>query len=194
MLPSLRSRHVLFFVAGFGAAFSIITLWRWIESNRQQTRTSSRKRVIAFGDSITQHGFNNDISGWVSRLADWWTRRVDLLNRGFSGYNSEYGVIAFKSVVVVEKPDLIFIFFGANDAVDSSNDRHISLPKFEQNLRSIIAECKQVQPSIYRLPLFTLIFFSIFVEFAKSKCHHYNASTDLGNGSHSLECRKRTAT
>lgn len=145
MFRSLGSRNALFFIAGFGAAFSVITIWRWIESNRQQqTRNSSRKRVVAFGDSITQHGFNNDISGWVSRLADWWTRRVDLLNRGFSGYNSEYGVIAFKTVVVAENPDLIFIFYGANDAVDSSNDRHVSLTKFERNLWLILNECRQV--------------------------------------------------
>jgi len=147
MFRSLRSRNALFFIAGFGAAFSVITVWRWIETNRQQTRNSSRKRVVAFGDSITQHGFNNDISGWVSRLADWWIRRVDFLNRGFSGYNSEYGVIAFNNVVVVENPDLVFIFFGANDAVDSSNDRHVSLPKFEQNLRSMLDECKKSLPS-----------------------------------------------
>ncbi|KAJ2798512.1 isoamyl acetate-hydrolyzing esterase [Coemansia helicoidea] len=44
--------------------------------------------LIAFGDSITEGGSSAGYRGFVARLADIYTRRLDVLNRGFSGYTS----------------------------------------------------------------------------------------------------------
>jgi hypothetical protein len=45
-----------------------------------------RPLFVLFGDSITQRGCSP--GGWASRLADRYARRVDVLNRGYSGYNT----------------------------------------------------------------------------------------------------------
>jgi lysophospholipase L1-like esterase len=81
------------FATGFIAALAFVTVPRWFTYVLRSSSnvTAKRKKVVFFGDSITQHGFNNKINGWVSSMANWWTRRVDVLNRGFSGYNSAWG-------------------------------------------------------------------------------------------------------
>ncbi|KAJ1725696.1 isoamyl acetate-hydrolyzing esterase [Coemansia erecta] len=44
--------------------------------------------VLTFGDSITQFGGNPAHNGWVNSLSHLFERRMDVLNRGFSGYNT----------------------------------------------------------------------------------------------------------
>jgi hypothetical protein len=45
-----------------------------------------RPLFVLFGDSITQRGFAP--GGWAAALADRYGRRVDVVNRGYSGYNT----------------------------------------------------------------------------------------------------------
>ena len=45
-------------------------------------------KVVLLGDSITQYSF--DESGWGSYLSNLLQRKCDVLNRGFSGYTTEY--------------------------------------------------------------------------------------------------------
>ncbi|KAJ2772988.1 isoamyl acetate-hydrolyzing esterase [Coemansia nantahalensis] len=44
--------------------------------------------LLAFGDSITQFGFYPANSGYLIHLAQHFHRRMDVVNRGFSGYNT----------------------------------------------------------------------------------------------------------
>ena len=39
--------------------------------------------MVLFGDSITQHGFED--GGWAASVADFFSRRADVFNRGFGG-------------------------------------------------------------------------------------------------------------
>ncbi|KAJ2160530.1 isoamyl acetate-hydrolyzing esterase [Coemansia sp. RSA 552] len=45
--------------------------------------------LYAFGDSITQRGYDIDTGGWVARLGQLYQRYMDVLNRGFQSYNTE---------------------------------------------------------------------------------------------------------
>ncbi|PVV04704.1 hypothetical protein BB560_000785 [Smittium megazygosporum] len=45
---------------------------------------------LTFGDSITQYGMNPAISGWVATLAFEYTRKLDVVHRGLSGYNTRW--------------------------------------------------------------------------------------------------------
>ena len=76
-----------------------------------------RPQYVCFGDSITQRGFNP--GGWTSALADAYQRRVDVINRGYSGYNTRWAVEllgrAFPSATK-GTIELATIWFGANDA------------------------------------------------------------------------------
>ena len=47
-----------------------------------------------------------------------WPEQVDVIARGYSGYNTRWAAHILQSVFVKEQapPDLVTIFFGANDA------------------------------------------------------------------------------
>jgi hypothetical protein len=59
-------------------------------------RRSIRGQIVLFGDSITQRSFS--VGGWGARLAHDYMRKADVLNRGFSGYNSAWGDLAVQKV------------------------------------------------------------------------------------------------
>jgi hypothetical protein len=46
--------------------------------------------------------------------------------------------------VISENPDLVFIFFGANDAMDSSMKQFVPLEQFRHNIRLILLELRAV--------------------------------------------------
>lgn len=133
-------RSVLHFSAGAISSLFFVMMYFWFTN---KTDIIARKRVVMFGDSITQHGFNSEY-GWVASLADWWTCRIDVINRGFSGYNTKWALKMIDTVVIPEHPDLVFIFFGANDAVDESEMQHVSLVTYRSNLIKIITKLKYV--------------------------------------------------
>jgi len=57
---------------------------------RKPTRlTCERPEFLLIGDSITQQGFGPD-GCWGALLANEWTRCADVVNRGFSGYNTRW--------------------------------------------------------------------------------------------------------
>jgi hypothetical protein len=49
-----------------------------------------RPSILLFGDSITEYGFGIEEVrfGWSSLLSSLYSRRADVLNRGFAGYNT----------------------------------------------------------------------------------------------------------
>ncbi|VFV29820.1 isoamyl acetate-hydrolyzing [Lynx pardinus] len=75
-------------------------------------------RVLLFGDSITQFSFQQ--GGWGASLADKLVRKCDVLNRGFSGYNTRWAKIILPRLIKkgtgLDSPVAVTIFFGANDS------------------------------------------------------------------------------
>ena len=63
---------------------------------KPQPTKSLRPQIVLFGDSITQRGFA--AGGWGARLADHYVRKADIINRGFSGYNSTWAGHAMQKV------------------------------------------------------------------------------------------------
>ena len=109
--------------------------------------TAKRAKILLFGDSITQQSFSAIDCGWGAHLADRYQRRADVLNRGFSGYNTnwflklaatEYGNA---DLFDHENVKLVTIFFGANDASHHvKNERqHVPLQKYQSNLKEIVS-------------------------------------------------------
>lgn len=77
-----------------------------------------RPTFVCFGDSITQRGF---APGWTGMLADAYQRKADVVNRGYSGYNTRWALQLLPRVFPEplpggEPPALVTLFFGANDA------------------------------------------------------------------------------
>ncbi|KAJ3046408.1 hypothetical protein HK097_000885 [Rhizophlyctis rosea] len=115
-------------------------------------------QIIVFGDSITQEGHNPLINGWVASLAHFYQRRLDVINRGMSGYTSEWCKHLLPSVLSTTLPAplpnsthqpkvrLVTICMGANDAVNEGMRQYCPLPDFKQNLKEMISMVHSKHP------------------------------------------------
>lgn len=98
--------------------------------------------IVCFGDSITQGGHSPEHVGWVGRLEDFYCRKADVLNRGFSGYNTDWLsrmlVDLFSRMFRRRPPVLVTIWLGANDATVESSRQHVPLWKYKENLEKMV--------------------------------------------------------
>ncbi|RXW21130.1 hypothetical protein EST38_g4727 [Candolleomyces aberdarensis] len=75
---------------------------------------------------------------------DVYARRFDVLNRGLSGYNTEWGLPVFEQCLAkrddrqAPKIRVLTIWFGANDACIKPSPQHVPIEKFEANIRRMI--------------------------------------------------------
>lgn len=71
--------------------------------------------------------FNAERLGWLSLLANWWERRIDVVNRGFSGYNTRWLMPLVDRLFVpggASPTKLVTIFLGANDCTLAGGPQH----------------------------------------------------------------------
>lgn len=98
-------------------------------------------KVILFGDSLTQYSFSDD-GCWGSKLADLLQRKCDVINRGFSGYNSRWNKVMLPKILdkdLAKETAAMAIFLGANDSNDAANTRqHVPLEEFTENMKDIV--------------------------------------------------------
>ena len=111
-----------------------------------------RPSILLFGDSITQFGFGcpPDTSyGWASQLSMAYTRRADVLNRGFSGYNTRHALELFPRIFGEKNDektnDLLFctVFFGANDAALPGEGQYVPIDEYASNLDALVTRIRQ---------------------------------------------------
>ena len=108
-----------------------------------------RPIIATFGDSLTQFGWGvNGQVGWISLLASAYSRRADVLNRGFSGYNTRHALELLPRIFVedgtTDKAPVLFctVFFGANDAALPGEPQHVPLDEYRHNLGTIVRHIK----------------------------------------------------
>lgn len=108
-----------------------------------------RPSIVLFGDSLTQEAFGLDgQSGWASMLASAYTRRADVLNRGFSGYNTRHALEmiprVFRTIQQDEQDRVLFctVFLGANDSAIKGERQHVPIDEFEQNIEKIVKDIR----------------------------------------------------
>jgi lysophospholipase L1-like esterase len=138
MLYKANGKIALGFAVGFVLALTISSLPRWFNPWRHAMTDRRIKRAILFGDSITQEGSDPSAQGWVAALTAYWIRRIDVVNRGFGGYTSRWGLKIFDKVVMEYPPDILFVFFGANDATVPEHSQHVPLEEYKENLRIMV--------------------------------------------------------
>lgn len=115
--------------------------------------------ILLFGDSITEFGFGqNGQIGWASLLSSIYSRRADVVSRGFSGYNTEHALSVLPSILGnnsdggvrsdgkagTTRTPLLFctVFFGANDASLPTARQHLALEDYCNNMREIITKIR----------------------------------------------------
>ena len=112
--------------------------------------SSSRVQLVGVGDSLTQRAQQPD--GWLTLLAHYYQRRMDAINRGFSGYNSDWllalitqqrSAAAHHSVWRLSEQHtaraLYIVGIGANDAVlppVALNKQHVPLQRYQSNVHT----------------------------------------------------------
>nr|XP_020496359.1 isoamyl acetate-hydrolyzing esterase 1 homolog [Labrus bergylta] len=97
-------------------------------------------QVILFGDSITQNSFQ--ANGWGAEIANKLVRKCDVVNRGFSGYNSRWAKIILphlNNINNINNIAAVTVFFGANDSAleDKTPQQHVPLKEYSENLKEI---------------------------------------------------------
>ncbi|KAN0076895.1 SGNH hydrolase-type esterase domain containing protein [Tylopilus felleus] len=99
--------------------------------------------IMLFGDSITQQGWER--SGFATKLAAAYVRKLDVLNRGVSGYQTDWAIPVFEQVLAkqheqrhVPKVQLLTIWFGANDAAPPPSSQHVPRDRYKDNLVHLV--------------------------------------------------------
>lgn len=95
-------------------------------------------KVLLIGDSVIQFG-----QGWVSLLAQRVTRVADIINRGFSGYNTRWYRCIIQQIMSEWPPSTIscvILSFGMIDSAlsDCPTRQHVPFNEFKENLSGII--------------------------------------------------------
>lgn len=104
---------------------------------------SNRKRVVFFGDSITQQGATK-ASGYINMLkkqVD--TNKFELIGAGIGG-NKVYDLyLRLEEDVLAKKPDLVFIYVGINDVWHKQSSRTgTDYPKYIKFYQALIDKIK----------------------------------------------------
>ncbi|XP_060077329.1 isoamyl acetate-hydrolyzing esterase 1 homolog [Ylistrum balloti] len=105
------------------------------------SQSTTWPKVVLFGDSITQFSFSND-GCWGSMLADLLQRKCDVINRGFSGYNSRWCVKILSKVFeefASSDVAMVTIFLGANDSnLPANSHQHVPAEEYKSHLISMV--------------------------------------------------------
>ncbi|KAF6764774.1 GDSL Lipase/Acylhydrolase [Ephemerocybe angulata] len=108
---------------------------------------------MLFGDSITQGAWAPGDTGIGQRLSHVYARKLDVLNRGYSGYNTEWGLPILDQCIAkphdaarAPKIKVLTIWFGANDACIKPSPQHVPLERFIANLQAMITLVRERSP------------------------------------------------
>ncbi|XP_057479979.1 GDSL esterase/lipase At5g62930-like [Actinidia eriantha] len=111
-----------------------------------------RPQIVIFGDSITEQSFRS--GGWGAALADNYSRKADLVLRGYGGYNTRWALFLLHHLFPLGSaapPVAATVFFGANDAALSgrtSERQHVPIEEYKENLRKIVHHLKECSPAM----------------------------------------------
>ncbi|KAK4436517.1 GDSL esterase/lipase CPRD49 [Sesamum alatum] len=108
----------------------------------------ARPLFVLFGSSIVQLSFSN--GGWGAILSDIYARKVDIILRGYYGWNSRRAVQTLDQVFPKDaavQPSLVIVYFGGNDSMGphpSGLGPHVPLPEYIENMRKIAIHLKNL--------------------------------------------------
>jgi len=98
--------------------------------------------ALLLGDSQTQLGWGE--AGWVTLVAEKFVRRLDLVNRGLSGYNTRMLLAVLPDILAAEplaRVTAVTLMMGSNDASfpDTNPEQAVPLEEFGDNLLKIVS-------------------------------------------------------
>lgn len=110
-------------------------------------------KFLLFGDSITQYSSGRcdsvetalaiDEFSLGAGLGALYNRKLDILVRGYSGYNTRWCLPVLDAILDADRPQgkivLSTIFFGSNDSV-SQGHQCVPLDEFAKNIRTMVTK------------------------------------------------------
>ena len=108
--------------------------------------TSTNKKVVFLGDSITQNAVINseEFRGFISLLEENLDQNTELIGKGIGGDKVSDLLTRYRDDVIKLNPDMVFIYIGINDVwhkYDFGTGTDIDL--YENGLRQIITDLKE---------------------------------------------------
>jgi lysophospholipase L1-like esterase len=109
-------------------------------------------RILLVGDSITQLGCNPELNGWTAAMENAWIRRLEVMNRGFSGYTTKWWLSLIDRILHnAQQPEckiaLATVFLGANDAAFNET-QYVPFEDYIENIKYLVKElqkcCKRI--------------------------------------------------
>ncbi|KAF1808246.1 isoamyl acetate-hydrolyzing esterase [Eremomyces bilateralis CBS 781.70] len=103
---------------------------------------------LLLGDSITQQASSQERGfGFAAALQDAYIRKLDVVNRGLSGYNTDMAIkVLLRCIPAVTEARmrLMTVFFGANDSCwpTSYLNQSVPLPRYLENLTHLMTHAK----------------------------------------------------
>ncbi|KAH7922810.1 SGNH hydrolase [Leucogyrophana mollusca] len=99
--------------------------------------------IMLLGDSLTQGGW--EAHGFAQRLSYVYARKLDVINRGLGGYQTDWAIPVFEQIFAKEheqhhvpKVRLLTIWYGANDASPAPSPQHVPRDRYKTNLSHLI--------------------------------------------------------
>ncbi|KAK5672272.1 isoamyl acetate-hydrolyzing esterase [Batrachochytrium dendrobatidis] len=123
-------------------------------------------KILLLGDSLTQRAFVPQQLGWGAQLANTYIRKLDVINRGFSGYTTAWykdilpSILAAETSVIavhstntsIQKSSsniqLATVLLGSNDAScpNLCPTQHVPLETYKANLDAILTTIQETTP------------------------------------------------
>ncbi|EIW60751.1 SGNH hydrolase [Trametes versicolor FP-101664 SS1] len=110
--------------------------------------------IVLLGDSITQFAASPD--GLATKLTEAYSRKMDVINRGLSGYNTDWITPVFEQCFPTQheaqhaaKTRLLVIWLGANDAALPHSVQHVPLARYEANLAALVRAVRSPESPRY---------------------------------------------
>lgn len=107
----------------------------------RQLRAGTPQKIVFFGTSLTQGG------AWPGQVREVleaaFPKLVAFHNSAKGGENSTWGLANVQTSVIDQKPDVVFIEFTTNDAVDRF---HLSVDEARANTEQIIDAIRKARP------------------------------------------------
>ncbi|XP_060176769.1 GDSL esterase/lipase WDL1-like [Lycium barbarum] len=105
----------------------------------------NRPLFVLFGSSIVQLSYY--FHGWGATLATLYSRKADIMLRGYAGWNSRMALKIYERVFPKDaeiQPSLVILYFGGNDSADPEfpNSSHVPLDEYVENMRKIALHIK----------------------------------------------------
>jgi len=101
-------------------------------------------KVLLLGDSLTQFSFCE--GGWGARVADYFQRKCDVVNRGFSGYTSAFNKLILPKILKCDNNPkgsivAVTVLLGSNDSVlESVDSRGLTVEQYVENINNIMLQ------------------------------------------------------